>query len=121
MDSSILTQGIEEDSIDAPCMTPRKRRQTPYKKIRSILHERIESTSCDRATGVKRQPDFLRMPESSEVNEEHYITFTEHCASVGPPLLCPDTLDAMFQIVSNVRQGRMDVLRDSKFKQRGPT
>jgi hypothetical protein len=30
------------------------------------------------------------------------------------PLLCPDTLDAMLQIVSNVRQGRMDILRDNQ-------
>ena len=120
LDFNILTpQGVEEDSIDAPCMTPRKRRQTPYKNIRSMLHDRTESRSCDRATGVRRQPDFLRMPESSEVDEEHYITFTEdrrpdHCASDDPPLLCPDTLDAMLQIVSNVRQGRMDVLRDQQ-------
>ena len=29
LDSNILTpQGVEEDSIDAPCMTPRKRRLT---------------------------------------------------------------------------------------------
>ena len=57
------------------------------------------------------------MPESSEVDEEHYIPFTEdrrpdHCASDDAPLLWPDTLDAMLQIVSNGRQGRMDVLRD---------
>ena len=59
------------------------------------------------------------MPASSEVDEEHYITFTEdrrsdHCASDDPPLLCLDTLDDMLQIVSNVRQGRMDVLRDQQ-------
>ena len=109
LDSNVLTpQGAEVDSIDAPCMTPRKRRQNPYENIRRILHERTESTSCDRATGVRRQPIFLRMPESSEVVQEHYITFTEdrrpdHCASDGPPPLYPDTLDAMLQIVSNVR------------------
>ena len=34
VDSNILTpQGIVEDTIDAPCMTPRKRRQIPYEKI----------------------------------------------------------------------------------------
>ena len=53
LDSNILTP---VDSIDAPCMTPRKRRQNPYEYIRRILHERTESTSYDRATGVRRQP-----------------------------------------------------------------
>ena len=29
----LTPHGIEEDTIDAPCMTPRKRRQTPYENI----------------------------------------------------------------------------------------
>ena len=66
------------------------------------------------------------MPESSEVDEEHYITFTEdrrpdHCASDGQPLLYPDTLDAMLQIVSNVGKAVWKSYETSKFKQRGPT
>ena len=53
----------------------------------------------------------------TETAEDHYISFTEDrrpsSASSGDSvLLCPDTLDEMLQIVSNVRLNRMDVLRD---------
>ena len=52
-----------------------------------------------------------------EVDEEHHISFAEDrrpgiVPSYEPPLGCPDTLEEMLHIVSNVRQGRMDVLRD---------
>ena len=54
---------------------------------------------------------------SVEVDEEHHISFAEdrrpgNVPSNEPPLVCPDTLEEMLHIVSNVRQGRMDVLRD---------
>ena len=75
LDSNILTpQGVEKDSIDAPCMTPRKRRQTPNENIRSTLHERTESTSCDRATGVRRQPDL----------QSHHQRFLEMLSKIVP-------------------------------------
>ena len=55
---------------------------------------------------------------SENADEEHHTTFSEdrRPSSVPsgkePPLVCPNTLDEMLQIVSNVRQSRMDVLRD---------
>ena len=54
----------------------------------------------------------------TETAEDHYISFTEDrrpsSASSGDSvLLCPDTLDEMLQIVSNVsRLNCMDVLRN---------
>ena len=54
---------------------------------------------------------------SVEADEEHHISYAEdqrsgNIPSNDPPLVCPDTLEEMLHIVSNVRQGRMDVLRD---------
>ena len=48
---------------------------------------------------------------------EHHITISEDqrpdsVPSEEPPLVCSNTLDEMLQIVSNVRQGGMNVLRD---------
>ena len=55
------------------------------------------------------------MPMSVEADEEHHISFAEdrwpgNVPSNVPPLVCPNTLEEMLHIVSNVRQGRMDVL-----------
>ena len=57
----------------------------------------------------------MRMSENAD--EEHHITFSEDrrpgsVPSKTPPLMCPNTLNEMLQIVSNVRQGRIDVLSD---------
>ena len=54
---------------------------------------------------------------SVEADEELHITPDEdrrpgNVPSIEPPLVFPDTLEEMLHIVSNVRQGRMDVLRD---------
>ena len=54
---------------------------------------------------------------SENADEEHHITFSEDrrpgsVPSEEPPLVCPNTLDEMLQIVSNVRLGCMNVLRD---------
>ena len=92
---------------EEPCVTPRKRRCLPYENIKRVLHERV-STQSERIIGC--QPDFLEMMEATE---DHYISFTEDwCPSGEPVLLCPDILDEMLQIVSNVRRIRMDVLRE---------
>ena len=57
---------------------------------------------------------FRKMTETAE---DHYICFTEDrrkssVSSGDLVLLCPDTLDEMLLIVSNVRLNRMDGLRD---------
>ena len=54
---------------------------------------------------------------SLEADEEHQISFAEdrrpgNFPSNELPLMCPDTLEEMLLIVSDVRQCRMDVLRD---------
>ena len=92
---------------EEPCVTPRKRRCSPYENIRRVMHERV-STQSERIIGC--QPDFLEMTEAIDVN---YISFTEDRrpsgASSGEPVLL---LDGMLQIVSNVRRNCMDVLCD---------
>ena len=56
-----------------------------------------------------------------EADEEHHISFAEdrrpgNVPSNEPPLVCPDTLEEMLHIVSNVRQGRMVYCGTIKFK-----
>ena len=76
-------------------------------------------TASDTAThtdrGVQCQPEFL--PMSVEADEEHHIAFAEdrrpgNVPSNEPPLVCPYTFEELLHVVSNVRQGRVDVLWD---------
>ena len=62
-------------------------------------------------------PQFLLM--SVEADEEHHISFAEdrrpgNVLSNESPLVCPNTLEEILHIVSNVRQGCINVLRDDK-------
>ena len=93
-------------------MTPKRPRRTPYENISQVLAQRSDSPHSRR---VPPQPEFLEFREGE--HEDHFISFTEDrrggpIAEPEVPLLCPDTLDEMLNIVSSVRQGRMDVLRD---------
>jgi hypothetical protein len=106
-----------EVDVPEPCLTPKRRRVAPMENISQVLSQRVSHSSTSRP--VPALPEFLDFNEDMVRDEEHYITFTED-RRPGPvqqddePLLCPDTLDAMLQIVSNVRQGRMDILRDNQ-------
>ena len=110
-----MTPQCDEDNValEEPCVTPTRQRATPYQNIQNVLHQRTDRPQTERRLGC--QPQFLQMSENAD--EEHHITFSEDrrpgsVPSEEPPLVCPNTLDKMLQIVSNVRQGRMDVLRD---------
>ena len=93
-------------------MTQIRPRMTPYENISQVLAQRSDSAH---STRVPRQPELLEFHEGE--HKDHFIFFTEDrrggpTAEPEAPLLCPDTLDEMLNIVSSVRQGRMDVLRD---------
>ena len=114
INSSMCTSDGREDGVayEEPCVTPRKRRSSPYENVQRVLSQRTAPNQSGRINGC--QPNFLEMTETAE---DHYIRFTEDrrpsSASSGDAvLLCPDTLDEMLQIVSNVRLYRMDVLHD---------
>ena len=54
---------------DEPCVTPRKRRCSPYDSIRRVIHQRAVLTQSERIIGC--QPDFLEMTEATK---DHYIS-----------------------------------------------
>ena len=62
---------------EEPCVTPRKRRCSPYENIRRVMHERV-STQSERIIGY--QPDFLVMTEATE---DHYISLLK----IGVPVV----------------------------------
>ena len=112
----MCTPDDHEDDVacDEPCVTPRKRRSSQYENVQRVLSQRTAPNQSGRIIGSP--PDCLEMMETAE---DHYICFTEDrrpsSASSGDPvLLCPDTLDEMLQIVSNVRLNRMNVLRGTR-------
>ena len=110
------TPAAEDGDSPEPCLTPKRRRVTPIENITQVLRQRSSNESTSRPASAL--PEFLDFNEDRVRDEAHYITFTED-RRPGPvqndePLLCPDTLDAMLLIVSNVRQGRMDILRDNQ-------
>ena len=110
-----MTPQCDEDNValEEPCVTSTRQRATPYKNIQNVLQHRMDRLRTERRLGC--QPKFLQMSENTD--EEHHITFsadrrTGSVPSKELPLVCPNTLDEMLQIVSNIRQGRMDVLCD---------
>ena len=97
-------------ACDEPGVTPRKRRCSPFENIRRVTHQRAVSKQSERIIGC--QSDFLEMTEATE---DHYISFTKDrrpssAASGKPGLLRPDILDEMVQLVSKVRQNRIEYL-----------
>ena len=65
--------GREDDvACEEPCVTPRKRRSSPYENVQRVLSQRTAPNQSGRSIGC--QPDFLEMTETAE---DHYIFFTE--------------------------------------------
>ena len=112
---SILTPQCdgEKGAHEESCVAPTRKRATPYQNVQNVLQQRTDRPRTVRRLGC--QPQFLQKSENAD--EEHHMTFSEDrrsgsVPSEEPPLVCPNTLDEMLQIVSNVRQSRMGISRD---------